>query len=142
NVIRTGGLLGFALGFFLFASNSVAQRPAPVLEYRRTALLKEGDVENGKRLFNGQQIYACANCHSVDGSSSKAGPDLFAIGDKFGRGEIVDAILAPSATIAEGFNTTTVVTKSGEEISGIIKHATETEIELMGAEGKRVRIAA
>ena len=46
-----------------------------------------------------------ANCHSVDGSASKAGPNLFAAGDAFGRRELVDAVLKPSATIAPGTGT-------------------------------------
>jgi hypothetical protein len=31
---------------------------------------------------------ACSKCHTVDGKSGKAGPDLFAIGDKFARPEL------------------------------------------------------
>jgi len=38
----------------------------------------------------------------VDGSSAKAGPDLFAAGDKFPRGELIHEVLEPSATIAVG----------------------------------------
>jgi putative heme-binding domain-containing protein len=104
-------------------------------------MMKEGDVQKGKLLFTDEKKCACARCHSIDGSASKAGPDLFAVGDKFGRGEIIDSILTPSATIAEGYQTTTVTTKSGEEFSGVVKHATETEIELMGGDGHRVSIA-
>jgi hypothetical protein len=45
------------------------------------------------KLFNDEQKLACSKCHSVDGRANKAGPDLFAVGDKFGRQDIVDAVL-------------------------------------------------
>ena len=70
------------------------------------------------------------------------GPDLFAIGDKFGRRDIVDAILAPSASIAVGYATTVVETKNGEEYTGILKQANDAGIQLMGADGKLVSIAS
>jgi putative heme-binding domain-containing protein len=78
----------------------------------------------------------------VDGSSSRAGPDLVATGDKFGRREIIDAVLNPSASIAVGYSTTTIETKSGEEYAGIIKQITATEVGLMGADAKLVTVPA
>jgi putative heme-binding domain-containing protein len=109
-------------------------------EYLNFALRREGDGERGRALFADEQRLACSKCHTVDGSAAKAGPDLFAIGDKFGRREIIDAVLTPSATIAVGYSTTIIQTRSGEEISGIIKQATAEWIELMSADARRVRI--
>jgi len=110
-------------------------------QYRRFALLHEGDVLRGKELFADQQSAACSKCHTTDATAGKAGPDLFAVGDKFGRHDIIETILSPSATIAEGYSSTMVETKSGEDYTGIIKQATDGWIELMGADGRRVRIA-
>src|SRR6266576_5478031 len=75
-------------------------------EYRHFALIHEGDPLRGKSLFADQQKTACSRCHAVDGTAAKTGPDLFAVGDKFVRGEIIESILAPSASIAVGYNTT------------------------------------
>ena len=110
-------------------------------EYRRFAMLLEGDAARGKQLFADEHRTACAKCHSVDGKGSKAGPDLFAVGDKFPRRELIDAVLEPSAVIAVGYGTTLVETKSGENHQGIIKGATPEAIELMDADGNLVRIA-
>lgn len=74
----------------------------------------EGDVARGKRLFNDEQKLLCAKCHSVDGSAGKAGPDLIAAGDAFGRRDLVAAVLEPSATIAPGYGVVIVETKKGE----------------------------
>jgi putative heme-binding domain-containing protein len=110
-------------------------------EYRHFALIHEGDPERGKILFSDPQKIACSKCHTVDGTAGKAGPDLFAAGDKFGRRELIDAVLKPSENIAIGYNTTTLETQSGEEISGIIKQATPEWIELRNSDSKPVRVA-
>ncbi|MSU62051.1 MAG: c-type cytochrome [Pedosphaera sp.] len=110
-------------------------------DYRKHALTREGDVARGARLFADEQKLACSKCHSIDGRASKAGPDLFAVGDKFGRRDLVEAVLVPSATISPGYGTFIVETKSGAEYQGILKQATDAGLQLMGADGKLVSIA-
>jgi putative heme-binding domain-containing protein len=124
--------------------SSVAQAPirSPSLDpYRKYATTHEGDVARGARLFADDQKLACSKCHSVDGRASKAGPDLFAVGDKFGRRDLVDALLMPSATISPGYGTVMVETKTGDQFHGILKQATDAGVQLMGADGKLVSIA-
>jgi putative heme-binding domain-containing protein len=111
-------------------------------EYLRFALLHEGDAARGKQTFGDEQKLACSKCHTVDGTARKAGPDLFAVGDKFGRREIIESVLSPSATIAHGYEATLLETKSGDSYTGIIKQATDAWIEVMGADGKAVRFTA
>ena len=101
----------------------------------------QGDVDHGKELFNNGQRMLCIKCHTVDGSSSKAGPDLSFIGDKFPRHDLITAILDPSATIAIGYESTTIETKSGEEYTGVIKQANESYLGLMNIDGKLVRFS-
>jgi putative heme-binding domain-containing protein len=148
----TRQFLVFPLGLALIWSAelpSAAQAPAakaparsPGLDaYRKYATTHEGDVARGAELFADEQRLACAKCHSVDGSASKAGPDLFAAGDKFGRRDLVDAVLTPSAVISPGYGTVIVATKSGVEYQGILKQATDAGVQLMGADGKLVSIA-
>src|SRR5690242_19217816 len=113
-----------------------------IKEYRDFAMGHDGNAVRGRELFLSVQRTACANCHSVDGSSTKAGPDLFAVVDKFPRGDLIREVLEPSATIAVGYGTTIVETKSGEEYEGVIKEPTAGGLELIGGDGKRIRIAA
>jgi putative heme-binding domain-containing protein len=112
----------------------------PLESYRKFALLHEGSPSRGKQLFSDEQKVGCVKCHTVDGSSGRAGPDLFAVGDKFGRGDLIDSILLPSQTIAEGYATTTIETKAEEVYTGIIKRAADNWVELMGGDAKLVRI--
>ena len=109
--------------------------------YRKFALTHDGDVANGTRLFTDELKPGCVKCHTVDGHGGKAGPDLYAVGDKFGRGDIIDAILQPSATIAVGYTTTIVETKAGVEYQGIVKQANDAGIQIIGADGKLVSLA-
>jgi putative heme-binding domain-containing protein len=109
--------------------------------YERFALRTEGDPLRGRALFLDEQRLGCNRCHAIEGKGGKVGPDLFAVGDKFGRRDIIDSLLSPSSTIAVGYSTTTLVTKSGEQYQGIIKQADASSIELMGADAKPVRIA-
>lgn len=125
------------------AVSAIAQASgAPNVDaFRRHALTREGDAVRGAKLFADEQRLACSKCHSVDGTASKAGPDLSAVGDTFGRRDLVDAVLMPSATISPGYGTITVETRTGQTYQGVLKQATDEGIQLMGADGKRVAIA-
>lgn len=116
-----------------------AQAPNPEA-YRKFALTHQGDPVRGAALFNDAKLI-CANCHSVDGSAAKAGPDLRAAGDAFGRRDLVEAVLQPSATISPGYGTLFVETKTGTVFQGILKQKTDTELKLMGVDGNLVSIA-
>jgi putative heme-binding domain-containing protein len=110
-------------------------------EYQSYAMTHRGDAARGKALFENDQRLACARCHATDSRGGKAGPDLFAVGDKFGRFELVEAVVSPSKTIAVGYSTTIVQTRKGDTFDGVIKDATADAIDLMGGDGKLVRIA-
>jgi len=127
-----------------FAADPSAQPggPKPPAKYADFAMAHSGDPERGKALFNDEKKLACARCHAIAGKDSKVGPNLFAIGDKFGRRELVESILAPSATIAEGYSTTIVTTKSNDVQNGIIKEATPEGITLAVADGQLLQIKA
>src|SRR5437879_3918190 len=108
---RTYSATSGAVCLLIIASPCAARgalTPPNKEEYRRFALLREGDAARGKELFADEHKAACAKCHSVDGKGGKAGPDLFAVGDKFPRRELIDAVLEPSAAIAVGYGTTLV----------------------------------
>jgi putative heme-binding domain-containing protein len=135
--MRTRLLLGIGFAVVL---NAGSQTPVPDLRaYRDRAMSRDGDIRRGKELFFADKC-GCSGCHTVDGSAGKAGPDLFAAGDKVPRVELIRAILEPSAAIAVGYGTTFIETKSGDEYSGIIKQVTDAWTELMLPDGKTVRI--
>ncbi len=133
--------VGLLIVFLSGHSTSIAAEPPNLEAYRKYALTHEGSAERGKKLFHDEQRLLCAKCHSVDGTASKAGPDLFAAGDGFGRRDLVQSVLEPSATIAPGYGTVIVETKAGETYQGILKQANDAELQLMGIDGKLVSVA-
>lgn len=120
-------------------TNAAPSTAASRAAYATFAMQHPGDPARGQQLFTNVQM-ACIRCHTIDGSSSRVGPDLSAIGDKFQRPELIRSILEPSSTIAIGYDTTVLETKWDEEYQGVIKQATEGWIELMGWDGKLFRV--
>src|SRR5690349_10359536 len=131
------GLL--VLNLFLLARTVTAGDLTNREPFLHFALMREGDPSRGRQLFQSEKM-SCTRCHTVDGSASRAGPDLFAVGDKFGRRELIESVLNPSASIAVGYSTTSIGTKSGDDYSGILKQATASSISLMGADAKLVTV--
>ena len=52
----------------------------------------------------------------------------------------MDAVLLPSATIAPGYGTIIVETKTGVAFQGVLKQTSEAGVQLMGADGELVSI--
>ena len=104
-------------------------------DYTKYALTQEGDAAKGKAIFDSNRV-ACSKCHSIDGSRNRSAPDLFAVGDKFGRREIVDSVLTPSARIAEGYETTLILLNDDSVVSGVIRSSKAESIELLVATGQ------
>ena len=140
NVSRVQRLCPWLTAGLVLTGAVFGQESHAVREYRDYAMRRDGNVERGKALFSSGGKAGCAQCHTVDGAGGKAGPDLFAVGDKFPRRELIAAILEPSATIAVGYGATIVETKSGETFYGVIKQADGEFTALMGADGKLVRV--
>src|SRR5258706_5119885 len=121
-------LLPVAAAALVVVQIASAQAPLSNEKYASFAMTHGGDASRGRLLFMEEKRLACGRCHAVDGKGGKVGPDLFAIGDKFGRRELVESVLAPSATIAEGYATTIVTTNTGEELDGIVKESTDDAV--------------
>ena len=58
-------------------------RPPDQRAYVDFAMRNDGDASRGRQLFANEQKTACTKCHSIDGTSGQAGPDLAFVGDKF-----------------------------------------------------------
>jgi len=63
----------------------------------------EGDVERGKKIFMTHPIAACTRCHVVNGVGGPIGPALDAIATRKQEDYILESLVDPGATIAEGF---------------------------------------
>jgi putative heme-binding domain-containing protein len=94
-----------------------------------------GDITRGKAVFTRAQ---CAACHT---GGSAVGPSLAGVGKRFGRDDLLTAILDPSRDIPARYRTTKVYTTDDKVYEGaIIYEATDGVILQTGADAT-VRIA-
>jgi len=63
----------------------------------------KGDVERGKKIFMTHPIAACTRCHVVNGVGGPVGPALDTIATRKQEDYILQSLVDPGATIAEGF---------------------------------------
>lgn len=76
---------------------------------------KTSDLQRGKETFSAA---LCIRCHRMGLTGSPLGPDLTEVSRRFGRRDLLLAILAPSHVIDEKYQATTIVTHSGKVVSG------------------------
>lgn len=107
---------------------------------RREAMNRGGDPKHGKAIFLSASA-KCATCHKVHGQGGDIGPDLSQIGGKFDRTHLIESILDPSAEILQGYYATTLTTKSGRVLTGIVKSESPTSVTIRDAEGKSLTVA-
>lgn len=97
--------------------------PIPnILTLERNA---RGDAVAGKRVFDVDG--ACAACHSL-GGAQKVGPDLSAIGLKFGKQAMLDHIVRPNDAISHEYVMTVFQLKNGDTVSGIVVEDTASVV--------------
>ena len=106
---------------------------------QQLANLAAGDVKSGRETFFGKKA-ACSGCHTVGGRGGRVGPDLTTIGDIRQRGDLLESIVMPSATLARGFRSFTVVTTAGRVHTGVISRETTREIWIRSADLSETRV--
>jgi putative heme-binding domain-containing protein len=79
----------------------------------------------------GQQVFKklCAQCHTIYGEGQAVGPDL----TSNGRGsfdQLVTSVFDPSLVIGQSYQTTTVVTEDGRNLTGLVVEDSDRRIVL------------
>jgi putative heme-binding domain-containing protein len=94
-----------------------------------------GDAERGRSAF---AKATCAACH--DGGRA-VGPSLLGIGKRFGRDDLLTAILQPSKDVSPRYRPTRVVTTDDKAYTGIIIYEATDGVILQTGADATVRIA-
>ena len=95
------------------------------------ALAQKGELVNGAEVFKTH----CSACHQVNGANGiDFGPDLGSIRNREKR-FILNDIINPNQSIADGYNLLTITMKSEEVVTGIITSETPTSIAVRYLEG-------
>jgi len=97
--------------------NPIQVPAAPQPTYTSADVLaKTGDAAKGKALAQ-----RCVMCHQIDGNGPAYGPELRGFATRQGREAVVTAIVEPSASIALGYEGTTLKLKAGGQIDGLLQ---------------------
>jgi quinoprotein glucose dehydrogenase len=99
-----------------------------------------GNVERGRTLFFTRTNLSCVRCHKVGATGGEVGPNLSELGSKKDREYLLEAIVAPNSTIAQGFETIVILDENGQTTSGILKSEDDTIVKLMDPQGAIIEI--
>jgi putative membrane-bound dehydrogenase-like protein len=75
----------------------------PIYAEPVTTKTQAGDTEKGRNLFHNHAIASCIRCHKLNGKGGDIGPVLDGIASKKTRDYLLESLVKPSATLAEGF---------------------------------------
>jgi putative heme-binding domain-containing protein len=118
------------------AREQAEKQRALLAEYE--PLLAVGDAARGRALFFDKA--ACHTCHRVGDQGRNVGPDLTKVGAIRSGRDILESVLVPSATFAQGYDSYEAVLKAGESVSGALARETEEWIVLRQASGAEVSV--
>lgn len=124
----------------------------------RTKLLAlPGDATRGRAVFESAAATApvpssggtpatavaglCITCHRVNGQGKDFGPELSHIATKYNKAQLLENIVEPSKTIAEGFAMHVLKKTSGEIVTGLLVSKSDTEVVLRDQE-KQIHVPA
>ncbi|GAB3021395.1 c-type cytochrome [Cyclobacterium sediminis] len=98
-----------------------------------------GDKVKGRRVFFQNQSAQCMRCHSYDDFGGNAGPRLNGVAKRLNRKELLEALVAPSNKIADGYGAVSLKLNDGTSVSGIVVKESEKDIALkIGNEPEKI----
>jgi putative heme-binding domain-containing protein len=104
-------------------------------------LALKGDATRGAAILSPTgKAATCLACHFVKGSGRDFGPDLSHVGARLTSEQILDSLLTPSKTIAEGYAATTVTTQDGNAQLGFVVKREADAVTLKLASGQALSL--
>jgi putative heme-binding domain-containing protein len=101
------------------------------------AIKEKGNAILGKELFTKQ---GCIQCHTVSAEEPPKGPFLGDVAARYGRAELCESILKPSAKIAQGFETQWFKDKEDEDYEGFVTRDAGDELDIRNILGVTITL--
>ncbi len=96
--------------------------------------VSSGDAARGEVIYRDARLQ-CVRCHAIGPAGGVIGPNLVSLGGSSTPEYILQSLIEPNAKLKEGFQTLSVLTEDGRVISGLQKSRTETQLQLLLADG-------
>ena len=105
----------------------------PLANYRLS--IAGGDADRGKKIFREHVIAQCFKCHKCEGGDSLVGPDLTKIGAGKDRHYLLESIVFPNKSIAEGFQIVVLELTDGMTVVGRLLRETKDNLQVETVDG-------
>ena len=122
---------------------NVASDKPPESKYRFDDLLAyltdprhKGDARKGRLAFEKAQ---CIKCHKFGKDGEGVGPDLTTVSKRFKRADILESIYYPSKVISDQYRSVTIVTKKGQQLTGLAAPQGDT-VTVLQSDGSKVTL--
>lgn len=100
-------------------------------------LREKGDPARGAALFSPTgKAAACTACHFLNGAGRDFGPDLSKVGARLTPEQVIESLLTPSKTLAEGYQPHVLTLKDGSVRTGFILERAADRLTLKTAPGQ------
>ena len=122
------------------------ERLATAAKEQRTRLegllshLDGGNAQAGRDIFVNKRA-ACTACHRVGDNGGKIGPDLTKVGERRSQRDLLEAVLYPSASVGQGYETYVIQTSGGQTVTGLVTRRTADALFLRTPDQKDIRLA-
>ncbi len=93
-----------------------------------------GDAAHGAEIYRGKGN--CSGCHSIHGEGGVAGPDLSAVGESRSAAYLRESLVNPGAAVPDGYLLVTVVTNSGQSVTGVRVNEDSFSIQIRDSAGR------
>jgi len=95
----------------------LAQSPGRTDEQAWAATLFGGDPARGRELALHHASASCLRCHIIEGRGGIAGPSLMDVGERLTRAELLQSVIDPQASVAEGYGAMSAMPEMRETLT-------------------------
>jgi putative membrane-bound dehydrogenase-like protein len=103
------------------------------------AQLDGGDPKRGAIVFQMAKT-ACSSCHRVGARGTAVGPDLTKVGQIRSRGDLLEAVVYPSASFVRNYESVAVETSDGRVVIGLLTRETPEAIYVRTPQKEEIRV--
>ena len=99
-------------------------------------VLYGGNPGKGWEVFYQHEAAQCVRCHSVFEVGGNAGPNLKGVATRLTRKELLESIVAPSASLANGYGVVSITLTDGSKVTGTLLEENSREVRLKPGSGE------